>query len=213
MKARVLMVMSAIVIAFTMFSCSSGEELTSAKVYPGEVLGDADDVFSIASDSCELLRKDGRLRIKVLLELEEPANLEVSVYPVIVLCDEDGVQLVDSWYQMELNDTEKSKFDKFINGNVGDKAEFIFMNEFSYELFDKLLAKSKTFHMDKFSLREQDNATSNSSGIDELGNLINDLEEVYSDVDYDEAMEDAEDALEAAEKALELSNGMMDLLK
>jgi type I restriction enzyme R subunit len=85
-----------------------------------------------------LNKKDGRLRVKVQLKLENKANNDVDIYPVIVLKDEDGVQVINGWYQMELGDSEKSKFDTFIKGEVGSVMDFVFINEFSAEYFEKL---------------------------------------------------------------------------
>ena len=161
MKTKLVKVLGIILVALFMVSCGEKETITSKNVKATGVYGDNADLISIVDDTCTLNKKDGRLRVKVQLKLENKANNDVDIYPVIVLKDEDGVQVINGWYQMELGDSEKSKFDTFIKGEVGSVMDFVFINEFSAEYFEKALTRSEAFSVDKLKIKGRQKNTSN----------------------------------------------------
>lgn len=90
-------------------SCSTKSSAPTSKDVCGtDVYGDGDGIISIVSDNYTLTKKDGRLRLKIRLKLEESVDEKVSAYPKIILKDEDGVELISSWNQMEMSSSEKS---------------------------------------------------------------------------------------------------------
>ena len=92
MKTKFVKFLGVMLVALFMVSCGGGTEepqITSKDLKAVGVYGDDASLISIASDSCTLNKKDGRLRVKVQLKLEKKADNDVSIYPVLVLKDED----------------------------------------------------------------------------------------------------------------------------
>jgi hypothetical protein len=199
-----------------MVSCGEKETITSKNVKATGVYGDNADLISIVDDTCTLNKKDGRLRVKVQLKLEKKANNDVSVYPVLVLKDEDGVQVINGWYQMELGDSEKSKFDSFVKGNVGSVVDFVFVNEFSADYFNTALKGSETFSIDKLAIKEivkeKDPVVSELEALNQIAKEAAKMAEDYDDEDYEKALKTAEKSLKAAEKVLEMEEDLLDMM-
>lgn len=216
MKTKLVKVLGIMLVALFMVSCGEKETITSKKVKATGVYGDNADLISIVDDTCTLNKKDGRLRVKAQLKLEKKANNDVSTYPKLILKDEDGVQVVNGWYQMELGDSEKSKFDSFIKGEVGSVVEFVFINEFSADYFNTVLTRSETFSIDKLKIKEvekpKDPVTSGLESFEKLANEAAKMAEDYDDEDYEKSLKMAEKSLKAAGKILEMEEDLLDMM-
>ena len=216
MKTKLVKVLGIMLVALFMVSCGEKETITSKKVKATGVYGDNADLISIVDDTCTLNKKDGRLRVKAQLKLEKKANNDVSTYPELILKDEDGVQVVNGWYQMELGDSEKSKFDSFIKGEVGSVVEFVFINEFSADYFNTVLTRSETFSIDKLKIKEvekpKDPVTSGLESFEKLANEAAKMAEDYDDEDYEKSLKMAEKSLKAAGKILEMEEDLLDMM-
>lgn len=215
MKTKLVKVLGIILVALFMVSCGEKETITSKNLKAVGVYGDDANLISIASDSCTLNKKDGRLRVKVQLKLENKANNDVDIYPVIVLKDEDGVQVINGWYQMELGDSEKSKFDTFIKGEVGSVMDFVFINEFSAEYFEKALTRSETFSVDKLKIKEiekpKDSVTSELESLEKIAKEAAKMAKEYDADDYEKSLKAAEKTLEMQEELLDMMDDLDDL--
>ena len=216
MKTKLVKVLGIMLVALFMVSCGEKETITSKNIKATGVYGDNADLISIVDDTCTLNKKDGRLRVKAQLKLEKKANNDVAAYPVIVLKDEDGVQIINGWYQMELGDSEKSKFDTFIKGEVGSVMDFIFINEFSVDYFEKALTRSETFSIDKLKIKEvekpKDPVTSGLESFEKLANEAAKMAEDYDEEDYEKSLKMAEKSLKAAGKILEMEEDLFDMM-
>lgn len=219
MKTKFVKFLGVMLVALFMVSCGGGTEepqITSKNLKAVGVYGDDANLISIVSDSCTLNKKDGRLRVKVQLKLEKKADNDVSIYPVLVLKDEDGVQVINGWYQMELGDSEKSKFDSFIKGEVGSMVDFVFVNEFSADYFNTALKRSETFSIDKLAIEkivnEKDPITSELEALNQIAKEAAKMAEDYDDEDYEKALKSAEKSLKAAEKVLEMEEDLLDMM-
>ena len=216
MKTKLVKVLGIMLVALFMVSCGEKETITSKNIKATGVYGDNADLISIVDDTCTLNKKDGRLRVKAQLKLEKKANNDVAAYPVIVLKDEDGVQVVNGWYQMELGDSEKSKFDTFIKGEVGSVMDFVFINEFSVDYFEKALTRSETFSIDKLKIKEvekpKDPVTSGLESFEKLANEAAKMAEDYDEEDYEKSLKMAEKSLKAAGKILEMEEDLLDMM-
>lgn len=195
-------------------SCGSGNDgiPESVNLKSDDVYGEHAHLISISQDSATLYKKDGRLRIKVQLKLENRTDNDISIYPVIVLKDEDGMEIVDDWYQMEMSDSEKSKFSNFIKSEVGTTKEFLFLNEFSYKLFEEVLTKSHKFSLDKIRLYEEVKLNENNNDSKDILDVLDDLDDI-DDEDMDEALEQAKQVMNMSKDMLNLTKDAMDLLK
>ena len=216
MKTKLVKVLGIILVSLFMVSCGEKETITSKNVKATGVYGDNADLISIVDDTCTLNKKDGRLRVKVQLKLENKANNDVDIYPVIVLKDEDGVQVINGWYQMELGDSEKSKFDSFVKGDVGSVVDFVFVNEFSADYFNTALKGSETFSIDKLAIKEivkeKDPVVSELEALNQIAKEAAKMAEDYDDEDYEKALKTAEKSLKAAEKVLEMEEDLLDMM-
>ena len=215
MKTKLVKVLGIILVALFMVSCGEKETITSKNVKATGVYGDNADLISIVDDTCTLNKKDGRLRVKVQLKLENKANNDVDIYPVIVLKDEDGVQVINGWYQMELGDSEKSKFDTFIKGEVGSVMDFVFINEFSAEYFEKALTRSEAFSVDKLKIKEiekpKDSVTSELESLEKIAKEAAKMAKEYDADDYEKSLKAAEKTLEMQEELLDMMDDLDDL--
>ena len=217
MKTKFVKFLGVMLVALFMVSCGGGTEepqITSKNLKAVGVYGDDANLISIVSDSCTLNKKDGRLRVKVQLKLEKKADNDVSIYPVLVLKDEDGVQVINGWYQMELGDSEKSKFDSFVKG--GSMLDFVFVNEFSADYFNTALKGSETFSIDKLAIeeivKEKDPVASELETLNQIAKEAAKMAEDYDDEDYEKALKSAERSLKAAEKVLEMEEDLLDMM-
>lgn len=215
MKTKLVKVLGIILVSLFMVSCGEKETITSKNVKATGVYGDNADLISIVDDTCTLNKKDGRLRVKVQLKLENKANNDVDIYPVIVLKDEDGVQVINGWYQMELGDSEKSKFDTFIKGEVGSVMDFVFINEFSAEYFEKALTRSEAFSVDKLKIKEiekpKDSVTSELESLEKIAKAATEMAKEYDADDYEKSLKAAEKTLEMQEELLDMMDDLDDL--
>lgn len=107
MEYRSFNIVGLLIALFLVTGCSSPTP-DSREVMATEVYGKDSHIISIAPGKYEILKKDGRLRLKIKLKLEETAKNDVGVYPEVILMDEDGVEIIDGWYQMEMSDSEKT---------------------------------------------------------------------------------------------------------
>ena len=217
MKTKLVKVLGIMLVALFMVSCGEKETITSKNIKATGVYGDNADLISIVDDTCTLNKKDGRLRVKAQLKLEKKANNDVAAYPVIVLKDEDGVQIINGWYQMELGDSEKSKFDTFIKGEVGSVMDFVFINEFSVDYFEKALTRSETFSIDKLKIKEvekpKDPVTSGLESFEKLANEAAKIAEDYDEEDYEKSLKMAKQSLKAVGKVLEMEEDLLDMME
>ncbi len=187
-----------ILLAAVLLLCSCGTKSsvpTSKDVCGTDVYGDGDGIISIVSDNYTLTKKDGRLRLKIRLKLEESVDEKVSVYPKIILKDEDGVELISSWNQMEMSSSEKSKFDSFLRSEEGTIKEFVFINEFSSDYFEDALTKSETFSLDKLKFEEDKE------------------DKDVSDEELEKAIKQTKDVMEVAGDIMEMNKSLMDVAK
>ena len=216
MKTKLVKVLGIMLVALFMVSCGEKETITSKNIKATGVYGDNADLISIVDDTCTLNKKDGRLRVKAQLKLEKKANNDVAAYPVIVLKDEDGVQIINGWYQMELGDSEKSKFDTFIKGEVGSVMDFVFINEFSVDYFEKALIRSETFSIDKLKIKEvekpKDPVTSGLESFEKLANEAAKMAEDYDEEDYEKSLKMAKQSLKAVGEVLEMEEDLFDMM-
>lgn len=214
MKSKLTKMLGIMLVALFMVSCGGKEEtITSKQVKPAGVYGSDAALISIVDDTCTLNKKDGRLRLKVQLKLEKKASNDVQIYPVIVLKDEDGVQIVEGWYQMEMSDSEKSKFATFIKGDVGSVLDFVFINEFNADYFNKALTRSETFSIDKLQIMEkEDDVTTGLESYEKIAKEAAKMMEDYDDEDYEKSLKAAEKSLEAAGKILEMEEDLLDMM-
>lgn len=177
-------------------SCSTKSSAPTSKDVCGtDVYGDGDGIISIVSDNYTLTKKDGRLRLKIRLKLEESVDEKVSAYPKIILKDEDGVELISSWNQMEMSSSEKSKFDSFLRSEEGTIKEFVFINEFSSDYFEDALTKSETFSLDKLKFEEDKE------------------DKDVSDEELEKAIKQTKDVMEVAGDIMEMNKSLMDVAK
>lgn len=187
-----------ILLAAVLLLCSCGTKSsapTSKDVCGTDVYGDGDGIISIVSDNYTLTKKDGRLRLKIRLKLEESVDEKVSAYPKIILKDEDGVELISSWNQMEMSSSEKSKFDSFLRSEEGTIKEFVFINEFSSDYFEDALTKSETFSLDKLKFEEYKE------------------DKDVSDEELEKAIKQTKDVMEVAGDIMEMNKSLMDIAK
>lgn len=194
-----------ILLAAVLLLCSCGTKSsapTSKDVCGTDVYGDGDGIISIVSDNYTLTKKDGRLRLKIRLKLEESVDEKVSVYPKIILKDEDGVELISSWNQMEMSSSEKSKFDSFLKSEEGTVKEFVFINEFSSDYFEDALTKSETFSLDKLKFEE-----------DKEDKDVSDEEKDVSNEELEKAIKQTKDVMEVAGDIMEMNKSLMDVAK
>ena len=117
---------------------------------------------------------------------------------------------------MELGDSEKSKFDSFIKGDVGSVVDFVFVNEFSGEYINSALKKSATFSIDKLAIKEivkeKDPITSELEALNKIAKETAKMVEDYDEEDYEKALKSAERSLKAAEKVLEMEEDLLDMM-
>ena len=215
MKTKFIKFMGVMLIALFMVSCGGKETVTSKKIKLSGIYGDDANLISVVSDTCLLNLKDGILRLNVQLKLEKTADNEVDVYPILVLKDEDGVQVINGKCQMGLGDSEKSKFDMFVKGEAGSVADFVFVSEFQTEYCSTALAKSETFSIDKLSIKEIEEKDIIISELETLNQIAKEaakMAEDYDDEDYERALENAERSLKAAEKVLEMEENLLDMM-
>lgn len=187
-----------ILLATVLLLCSCGTKSsapTSKDVCGTDVYGDGDGIISIVSDNYTLTKKDGRLRLKIRLKLEKSVDMEVDTYPEIILKDEDGVEIIDDWNQMEMSSSEESKFDSFLRSEVGTIKEFVFINEFGSDYFEDALTKSETFSLDNLEFEE-----------DEENKDV-------SDEELEKAIKQTKDVMEVAGDIMEMNKSLMDIAK
>lgn len=187
-----------ILLAAVLLLCSCGTKSSapaSKDVCGTDVYGDGDGIISIVSDNYTLTKKDGRLRLKIRLKLEESVDMEVDTYPEIILKDEDGVEIIDDWNQMEMSSSEESKFDSFLRSEVGTIKEFVFINEFGSDYFEDALTKSETFSLDKLKFEEDKE------------------DKDVSDEELEKAIKQTKDVMEVAGDIMEMNKSLMDVAK
>lgn len=193
MEYRSLNIVGLLIILFFIAGCSSSIP-DSREVTATEVYGKDGHIISIVPDKYALLKKDGRLRLKIKLKLEETAKNDVGVYPAVILMDEDGVEIIDGWYQMEMSDSEKNKFNKFVKGKVGEEKEFVFQNEFDADYFNDAMTKSSVFSVDKLHIYEE------RRGVSE------------TDEDLDKTIEQTKEIIDVTKDVMEMSNSLLELV-
>lgn len=193
MEYRSFNIVGLLVILFFIVGCSSSIP-DSKEVMATEVYGKDGNIISIAPGKYAILKKDGRLRLKIKLKLEETAKNDVGVYPEVILMDEDGVEIIDGWYQMEMSDSEKNKFNKFVKGEVGDEKEFVFQNEFDADYFNDVMTKSSVFSVDKLQIYEDNPGDSDA------------------DEELDKTIEQTKEIIDATKDVMEMSNSLLELV-
>ena len=193
MEYRSFNIVGLLIALFLVTGCSSPTP-DSRVVMATEVYGKDSHIISIVPDNYALLKKDGRLRLKVKLKLEEKDKNDVGIYPEVILMDEDGVEIIDGWYQMEMSDSEKNKFNKFVKGEVGDEKEFVFQNEFDADYFNDVMTKSSVFSVDKLQINED------SPGVSE------------TDEELDKTIEQTQEIIDATKDVMEMSNSLLELV-
>lgn len=193
MEYRSFNIVGLLIALFLVTGCSSPTP-DSREVMATEVYGKDSHIISIAPGKYEILKKDGRLRLKIKLKLEETAKNDVGVYPEVILMDEDGVEIIDGWYQMEMSDSEKNKFNKFVKGEVGDEKEFVFQNEFDADYFNDVMTKSSVFSVDKLQIYEDSPIESDT------------------DEELDKTIEQTKEIIDATKDVMEMSNSLLELV-
>lgn len=180
MKTRAVYIIG-IIISCLLFSCGcdSKDSTTSKELIEDEVYGDGADLISIVSNKYSLEKKGDELRLKITLQLEKPSDLEISSYPRVILKDEDDVEVIQGWYQMEMSSSTQSKFDKFLQGEPGDTQEFVFINEFSKSYFEDALTKSESFSLDGLSFREDHSTDDIDYDLDEINDVIEQTQDIF----------------------------------
>lgn len=184
-----------VVISFVLLGCSPKvPESKDIIIQNSEVYGEDADLISVIPNTYILKKKDNSLRIAIQLKLEKSTDKKIVTYPELIFKDEDGVDILNGWYQMGLSDEEK--FHKFISSAPGTVMEFIFVNEFNDDYFYKIMSSSHYFTLNNILLEKPQ---SNKSGINVIDDNISDeLEEVIEVIDeYEELLEDTADAIEA----------------
>lgn len=218
MKKVIVNFLGVMLLTLFMVSCGGSEKetVTSKDVEAMGVYGDDASLISIVPNTYTLNKKDGRLRLKVQLKLEKRTDSDVDIYPVLVLKDEDGVQIVDGWYQMEFSDSEKAKLETFLKGEVGSISDFVFINEFSSDYFKKALSSSASFSIDKLRLEkkktEQDVLKTEVKAFEDMAEDVINMAEDFDEEDYEDALNVAKQSLDAAEKIIEMEEDLLKLV-
>ena len=218
MKSKVLFFIG--IMAFTLFVCSCGGN--TGKLQFDGMYCENDNIFSVADGNYLLESKvvdgDTLLVLKVKLTLTKSTKAEVDDYPEIVLKDKDGMELFDSWCQLDLFGSNDEKFDKFIAGKLGREGEFLFAYEFDKKDRDKALQETRRFAVVDFVLEEEEEEeeidyTSVSSEVDALMDVAKEAAKLSKDVDVKKAQSDAEDALKVAGQAMKTAGKMLEALE
>ena len=170
-------------------------------------------MFSVSEDPYKLVNKDNSLRLKVKFLLKNSSDLDIDLYPEVILKDEDGMEIIVGRYQMGLSDYEKQKFDKFVAGELGNEVEILFTNEFNDKLFKKVLSVANKFAVTNFRLKSSKNFIVNDSvedldSIEDILDATNDIVNSIDDIDD----EDYQDLIDDYKKTMELTKDAMDLM-
>lgn len=185
------------IFALCAVGCSSQKSPSSKEISATEIY--CTDVISVVSETYVLSEKDGKLRLKVKLKLEDCTDSEISTYPEVILKDEDGVEIISGWKQMALSSSEKSKFDSFVSSESGTVKEFVFTNEFGSQYFEDALTKTETFSIDKLRFEEaKDNDVEADSVFGE---------------DFEKTLQQTKDIMEVAGDMMELNKSLFDAAK
>ena len=176
--------------------CSSVPDSREVNIEYSEVYGDDAGLISIIPNKYTISKKDNQLRVKVRLKLNEGTERKVSIYPVLVVKDADGVEIVDGWWQMELSDSEENKFAAFLKGEEGQEMDFVFVNGFNSDYFKYILTEAEGFCIDRLRLEEE----SERKTSDDSGKIL------------EETINDTKELIKATEDLLDLSISASDFL-
>lgn len=218
MKNVFAVIIGSVMMSALIIGCSSQPPIPESKeinITTSEVYGDDADVVSIIPNTYTLKYKEGEIRLKVKLRLEQTENRPLSYAPELILKDEDGVEIVDGWYQMEMSDSEKSKFEKFVQSPVGTEAEFVLVSQFSADYFRKAMTKSEVFSLDKLKFETPSTnevVESTSDIVKSISDAVDELEEDFDDEDLDETIEQTKELMKMSGEMLNMIGTISNML-
>lgn len=218
MKSKFILLISSLILGVSISACSSQPPIPDSKevnISISEVYGDDSEVVSIIPDTYTLKYKEGEIRLKLKLKLEKIENRPLLYTPQIILKDEDGVEIVNGWHQMIMSDSEKSKFNKFVQSSIGTEMEFVLVNDFRTDYFYDVMTKTEKFSLDNITFQTpstENNIEQTSDIMKNISDISDALNEELEDEELDKTIEQTKELLEMEAEVLKMLGTMSNML-
>lgn len=218
MKSKFILLISSLILSMSISGCSSQPPIPDSKevnISISEVYGDDAEVVSIIPDTYTLKHKEGEIRLKLKLKLEKIENRPLLYTPQIILKDEDGVEIVNGWHQMIMSDSEKSKFNKFVQSPIGTEMEFVLVNDFRTDYFYDVMTKTEKFSLDNITFQTpstENNIEQTSDIMKNISDISDALNEELEDEELDKTIEQTKELLEMEAEVLKMLGTMSNML-